>query len=167
MNRTSLTVLYRNTTWHLKSVFLFILPSTVLSAWLHLKWIGALARMHKWEDSDTSWCVFVWLYTPPGLPWHPECVTTGTRNLWWSQLPSPPQGALWNKHFWTPGLCRKGRSSWHLYLHSYLFSSLWVRSFWPEFVSEFKGINAVKKRYRWEFKCWYYCVLCLGFEIKI
>ncbi|TMS09127.1 Rotatin [Larimichthys crocea] len=29
-----------------------------------------------------------------GLPWHPECVTTGTRSVRWSQLPSPPQSAL-------------------------------------------------------------------------
>lgn len=167
MNHTSLTVLYKNTTWHLKSLFLFILPSTVWSAWLHLKWIEALVCMLKWEDSDTSWCALVWLHTPLGLPWHPECVASGTRSLWWSQLPSPPQGALRNNRFWTPGLCRKGRCSWHLCLYIRTYLTLGSEVSLAASLSGFKGVTRVKYRHSREWRCGCYCVMCVIFYIQI
>lgn len=75
------------------------------------KVIGTLLCEHKWGDGDNLWCALVWLHTPLGVPWHPECLATGTRSLQWSQLPSTPQGALWNKCFWPPGFCRNGRQT--------------------------------------------------------
>lgn len=168
MNHTSLTVLYKNTTWHLKSLFLFILPSTVWSAWLHLKWIEALVCMLKWEDSDTSWCALVWLHTPLGLPWHPECVTSGTRSLWWSQLPSPPQGALRNNRFWTPGLCRKGRCSWHLCLYIRPYLTLESEVSLAASLSGFKGVTRVKIQALERVKVWVLlCDVCHFFYIQI
>lgn len=45
------------------------------------KWTESHECEQKWEDSNNLWCALVWLHLPPGLPWHPECVTTGTGSV--------------------------------------------------------------------------------------